>query len=361
MRFHERHGSRISETTVNGYSRIQLALTGQPPQDGTPVMLHNFMMAAREAGVSMERYRNDPAALARCHIHAVETYGYDGVLVDVDTATLAGAMGVPVVFPADEPAVATGARLGSLEAIAELEAEPAAERVARYPGVQVWLEAVRLLVGYFGGEVYIRGNCDQCPFALAGVMRGSADWMMDIVDPANEAAAHRVLEYAAGATIGFIKLMAEAGAHMVSNGDSPAGPSVVSPAMYRKFAAPYERRIVEAAHGLGLPYTLHICGKTEPILADMVATGADALEIDHKTDARRAREVIGGRSAFIGNIDPTGLLAHGSPAEVARATRELRAVFAGEPRLIVNAGCAIPADTPGENLRAMIEAAHRAE
>ena len=144
---------------------------------------------------------------------------------------------------------------------------------------------------------------------------------------------------------------------MVSNGDSPAGPSVVSPAVYRKFAWPYERRIVDEAHALGLPYMLHICGKTEPILASMVETGADALEIDYKTDVRRAREVLGGRATFVGNIDPSGVLALGSAADVEARTRELVEVFAGEPRFILNAGCAISADTPAENLKAMIQVA----
>ena len=44
---------------MNGYERIKAALSGHPT-DKIPVMLHNFMMAAREAGVNMEQFRNDP-------------------------------------------------------------------------------------------------------------------------------------------------------------------------------------------------------------------------------------------------------------------------------------------------------------
>jgi uroporphyrinogen decarboxylase len=144
---------------------------------------------------------------------------------------------------------------------------------------------------------------------------------------------------------------------MVSNGDSSAGPSVVSPGIYRTFALPYEKRVVEEAHGLGLPYMLHICGKTELILDDMVSSGADALELDYKTDVHRAHEIIRGRCAFVGNLDPSGVLALGSPGLVEEKTRELKAVFAGTPRFILNAGCAIPATTPPENIRAMIRVA----
>jgi uroporphyrinogen decarboxylase len=337
---------------MNGYQRVAAALRGERP-DSMPVMLHNFMMAAREAGVSMARYRTEPAEAARCHIEAVEKYGYDGILVDMDTATLAGALGVPLAMPEDEPAICRGSRLNALSEVCNLEPPD----VGRYERIQVWLEAVRLLKRHFGDEIYLRGNCDQCPFALASEVRGSAEWMIGLMEEEQHEDARRLLEYCAEAGLQFIRLMAATGAHMVSNGDSAAGPSVVSPRLYREFAWPYEKRFVEEAHRLGLPYMQHICGKTELILEDMVTTGADALEIDHKTDARRARDVIAGRCTFVGNIDPSGVLALGTPGEIARKTRELLAVFRDTPRFILNAGCAIHSTSPPENLRAMIQAA----
>lgn len=127
--------------------------------------------------------------------------------------------------------------------------------------------------------------------------------------------------------------------------------------MYSAFAQPYERELVEQAHALDLPYTLHICGNTTRILEAMLATGVDALELDYKTDAQRAHDTMKGRAAFIGNIDPSSVLALGTPALVETRTRELLQVFADTPGFILNAGCAIPAETPPANLRAMIAAA----
>ena len=106
-------GLRLAEKPMNGYQRITAALRGERP-DRVPVMLHNFMMAAREAGVTMKAFREDPRLMADVFIRAVEVYGYDGVLVDLDTATLAGALGVPVERPEEEPALCHGARLASL-------------------------------------------------------------------------------------------------------------------------------------------------------------------------------------------------------------------------------------------------------
>jgi uroporphyrinogen-III decarboxylase len=63
------------------------------------------------------------------------------------------------------------------------------------------------------------------------------------------------------------------------------------------------------------------------------------------------------RAVFVGNIDPSGVLALGTPALVEERTRDLLKIFADVPRFVLNAGCAIPTTTPPENLRAMIHTA----
>ncbi len=340
---------------MNGNQRIQAAFRGEAA-DNTPIMLHNFMMAAREAGVTMRQYRSDPRAIARVFVEAVEKYAYDGIVVDIDTATLARAVGVPVDFPDDEPARCSGKLLRSLDQVDDL----APADISRHPDVQIWLEATRLLVRHFSDEICIRGNCDQCPFDLAALMLGIDDWMLALTEPSEHERVHRLLEYTTNVTNQFLSLMKETGAHMLSNGDSLASPDLVSPAIYRQFALPYEQRVAAHAAELGLPYVLHICGKTDRILEDMVSTGAGGLELDYKTDVRLARSKLGGRTVFLGNIDPSGVLALGTPEQVREKTRELLAVFEGEPRFVLNAGCAIPSTTPPENLKAMIAAARGA-
>jgi uroporphyrinogen decarboxylase len=338
---------------MKGRQRILAALgweTGKTP-DAVPVMLHNFLLAARENGVTMARFRRDGKTIAETFIRSIETYGTDGVLVDLDTATLAGAIGVPVDFPEDQPARCRAPMLRSLE---EVDGLPPVD-IRGYFEIEAAVEAVARLKEYFHGEIAVRGNCDQCPFSLASMVRGIENWMMDLVG-GNPELVHKLLAYCAEATRQFLGLMAESGADILSNGDSPAGPDLISPAMYRSFAFPYEKEIAGRSRDLGKPYILHICGNTGPILSDMAATGADGFELDYKTGAALARDVFKERATFIGNIDPSGVLALGTPAEVERKTRELLAVFAGNPRFILNAGCAIPAETPAANLRAMIRA-----
>jgi uroporphyrinogen decarboxylase len=336
---------------MNGHDRITAALKGEKP-DKTPIMLHNFLMAAREHGVTMEEYRNSPKVIAETFIAAMDKYQYDGILVDIDTVTLAGAVGVPVDFPVNDAARSHVGNIVNLEDVFKLKPV----RVGDYKYIQIWLEAVRLLKDYYKNEIYIRGNCDQAPFSLASMMRGAQTWMLDLMMGTDEQISF-LLEYCTDASSQFIKLMAQTGCDMVSNGDSPAGPEMISAEMFVRYALPYEKRIVSVAHGEGVAYTLHICGNTEVILENMKETGADAVELDFKTDIRKIYDLFHDSATFIGNIDPSGILALGSVDEVREKTLELLNIYRNSNRFILNAGCALPPTTPSENLKMMIETA----
>ncbi len=337
---------------MTGYERITSALNGQMP-DTTPIMLHNFMMAVKEAGYTMKEYRDNPEIIAKCYIDAIDRYHYDGILVDIDTVTLAGACGVEIDFPENEPARSHKGILSSISDLSPLKNV----NLSDYKYVRNWCEAVKILKEHYKGELYIRGNCDQAPFSLATMLRGTENMMMDLCLE-ESSKIHALLEYCTDITCQMLTLMSEAGADMLSNGDSPAGPAMLSPDMYREFALPYEKRVVEHSHKLGLPYLLHICGNTDLILEDMVETKADLLELDYLTDINKIAKLFEEKQVgFIGNIDPSGVLALGSVEEVEQKTIELMEVFKTNPRFILNAGCAIPSSTPPCNLEAMIRTA----
>lgn len=336
---------------MNGYERIMAALKGEQV-DKIPVMLHNFMVAAKEIGITMGQFREDPKLIAKAFIHSVEKYQLDGILVDLDTATLAGSLGVKVDFPEHEPARVSSGVLDSYDLLKTLKPVD----VGSYKYIQIWLESVRLLIDYFGNEIAIRGNCDAAPFSLACMVRGMENWMTDFYVSEPEKI-RELLDYCAEATTQFISLMSETGADIVSNGDSLAGPDVISPDLYEEFAFPYEKKIVEHAHKLGLPYILHICGDTSLILDKMLLTGADSFELDYKTDIQSAFNILHDKATLIGNIDPSGVLALGTPELVREKTLELLNVFSKTNRFILNSGCALPSSTPEINLTTFVRTA----
>ncbi|GHV67523.1 uroporphyrinogen decarboxylase [Bacteroidia bacterium] len=335
---------------MNGTQRIKAALSGEMP-DRRPVMLHNFMLAAREAGVTMRQYRDDPEIAAKCHIQFVEKYGVDGVLFDVDTALTAGAIGVKVDFPEDDPARTHEAFLTSMDDIDSL----ADIDISTNRRIQHSVESIKILKRYFGDEIFIRGNCDQAPFSLACCMRTPTDFMMDLM--LDEERSIRLLEYATTICKQFIRLMADAGSDMVSNGDSPAGPSMISPEMYEQFALPYEKAMLEEAHKQGVPYLLHICGNTDLILERMATIGLDAVELDYKTDTHKIYSHFSSSTTLFGTVDPSAVLALGTPQRVEEETLKIGRIYKDSPYLVLGAGCAIPPMAPPENIRALIRVA----
>ena len=106
--------------SMNGYQRIAAVINGRWP-DTTPVMPHNFVTAARKAGVSMRVSRRDPRLIAKSFVQAVEPYEYDGIKIEVDAATRAGAAGVRVDFPEDEPARVIEGKMDSLAEVPDFQ------------------------------------------------------------------------------------------------------------------------------------------------------------------------------------------------------------------------------------------------
>jgi uroporphyrinogen decarboxylase len=333
---------------MTGKERINRVLKGEIP-DRQPVMLHNFMMAAREEGITMKQFREDPVKAAYAFIHATEKYDLDAVLIDIDTVTLAGAAGAVIDFPENEPARLRKPALVSLDELPDLEMPD----ISADPRIQNWVEVCHRVKKYFGDEKYIRGNCDQAPFSLASMIRGLEEWLMDLVR--DDEYTFRLLDFATEICIQFIKLIADTGVDMVSNGDSTAGPEMISPALYRKYAFPFEKKVVDFAHHLGLPYALHICGDTGLILEEMLDTGADAFELDFKTDVKQVMKIFSSGKTFIGNIDPSGIICLGTEDDVEDKVNELMENFTSYPGLIVNAGCAIPAETPESNIFRLVD------
>ena len=89
----------------------------------------------------------------------------------------------------------------------------------------------------------------------------------------------------------------------------------------------------------------------------MVKTGADALELDYLTDIHKIYKYCHNSTLFIGNLDPSGVINFGTTEVVKQRTEELMDIYKDSPRLMVNAGCAIPPDTPPENIRQMVDVA----
>ena len=337
---------------MNSLQRVKAVLAGQIP-DRVPVCLHNFMLAAREAGIPMEEYRTHPRAIARAHLAALEKYGHDCILIDTDTTMLAEAMGATSECAPNEPGRIVAPAIGSLGDVDRLQVVNP-ETDGRIPAL---LEGVRLIAKQVGNEVAIRGNADQAEFDLACMVRGIEEFLMELASDSENPAIGRLLETCYQSHLAVHRALIRAGAHFTSMGDSLAGPDVVSPTMFDRFARPYEERLVKDLAADGIFTVIHICGDTSRILDFLSRYDFCGFELDYKTDAARAKSTAGARHVLFGNLDPSGVIARGTPAMIREKTCQLISLWKPGGLFVLNVGCAIPGNAPEENIHALIATA----
>jgi MtaA/CmuA family methyltransferase len=338
---------------MNGLERCLAVLNGGLP-DCVPVVPENYLFAIRHCGYRMKDVVYRGELLAECLLRTREAYGYDGVTVDLDNAVSAESLGCKVEFRDDEPAVVKTPVIMSLDDVEHL-ALPKEKIPGRW---KTYADCVSALSKRIGHETLITAFCDQGPFSLAGLVRGMEDFLIDLANPEARDRVHRLLETCRQVTERFGLLLIEAGAHVVVFGDALASPDVVSPAIYREFAFPYEKQVVAHLKGKGRFIGIHICGNVTSIFQDLVATGADLLDIDYKTDLHHVRNVCRKRPVIRGTLDPAGVLRFGSPRVVEEKCRQVIDLLGQTGNLILSGGCDIGPDTPPENLRTMVRVAH---
>ncbi len=336
---------------MTGYERISEVLKGNIP-DRIPVMMHNFLMAAREAGLTMEEFRSSADNMSRAMIKACQTYDLDGIFLDVDTALLAGACGARVKYPRDIAAVCEDRQTRSIPQIMEDLQKIDLRNNER---VQIYLEAVHKLSRWCRKEdVYMRANADQGPFSLACLLTGMNEFLMNLLDEDMEEEIHELIQCTYRVSFQMQHLCMEAGADGTSYGNSSEGCSVVSPELFRKFGKPLETRLAQELKQDGITTICHICGRITPILEDLAETGCAAVEMDAKTDLKAAKKAARGRFIISGNLDPA-LLAEGNKKDIRVETEKICDLFRGEGGLILCSGCALSPYTPGENIRTVVE------
>lgn len=338
---------------MNSYNRIKNIFEGKPV-DHLPVMLHNFMFAAFDYGITMEEYRNSPELLAQAHIKTAEKYHLDGIFVDVDTCLESSALGVPTDFPPDAPARTFGILSQDISILLDKVSPALLEKDRR---IYHLLEAVGILRKEVGNDIFLRINADQGPFSIAMLLYGMENFMADLLDEDERENLLALIDKCLDVHIRFHKLLKQAGADMTSFGDSSCGPDLISPNCYRTFALPFHQKLQCRLEKEQIQTVCHICGNTDLILEDLSDIGFAGLEIDYKTDMEKACRTLWGKTITLGSLDPSGVFLLGSPADVEKATIELLDIYKGK-NIIPGAGCALAPNTPPENIAVFVKTVH---
>ena len=319
---------------------------------------------AHVAGVPIGEYCRSGRLMAEAQYRAWQVYGQDAVVAQSDNYYIAEGFGVEVQHYENSTPTLKAPAAAELEDIDRLRVpDPCSD--GRMP---VYLEAIRRLAALCRGDVAVRAP-GTGPFSLASHLLGTEQFLVELAlaeqEPGGprERLLKRLLDLTTDALIAFAAACLAAGANIVQAGDSLASLDMISPAMYRKWAWPAERRFFQTINPLaaqhGAATLLHICGNMTPALEDMAETGARILELDHKVDLKTAKQRVGQRVCLMGNLDPVEVLWRGTPETAAIASRQAVADAGKDGGFILGSGCEVPMHAPQENLHAMIAAARR--
>jgi uroporphyrinogen decarboxylase len=330
------------------------------PTERTPVWmmrqagryLPEYREVRRKAGDFLDLCQN-PELACEVTLQPIDRYPLDAAILFSDILTVPHAMGLGLHFVTGEGPVFRS----PVRTAADVDAVPIPDPEGELRYV---MDAVRLIRRELGGRVPLIGFAGS-PWTVATYMvEGSSSKnfaMIKGLTYSDPALAHRLLDKVAEATIGYLNAQIAAGAQAVMIFDTWGG--VLSPSEYREFSLRYMARIVESLtrehDGSRIPNILFTKGGGA-WLADMAATGCDALGVDWTCDLADARARVGEQVALQGNLDPCVLYA--SPERIRQQVGRVLESFGHGTGHVFNLGHGIHPNIPPAHAGAMIEAVH---
>lgn len=310
-----------------------------PAFSGLPSLTAGGLLAA---GVSLPEAHQQPEAMAAAAGSTFERYGFESAVAPFDLCVEAEALGAQVDFHTDAPVfLAPVCQPISLEAPL-----PRAAHAAERARVPVVAQALRALRAGVGRQVAV-GACLPGPFTLGWQLYGAGAWMSALAEPASMAES---LAQLAEVIAAVAHVYRAAGADFLTIHEMGGSPQVLGP---RAFATVVKPALVRLFAALPRPAVLSVCGDTNKAVVDLAACGADALSLDERNDIERTRATLGPGVRLLGNVDPVGVLAKGTPEQVEQEVA--RAVAAGVDAIWP--GCDLWPEIPEENFRALMRSA----
>ena len=172
----------------------------------------------------------------------------------------------------------------------------------------------------------------------------------------------RGLEVVTDSLLGFVRECIRLGVDgfYMSTQGGEAG-RFADPRIFAEFIRPYDLALMEEAQRACPFNVLHVCDYVRdyddftPFLDYPGTVVSSPLKLrGQRLTPQQAVERFG--RPYLGGLERLGVIAHGTPEQIRQA---VDAVIAEAPsRFILGADCTVPSDTPWDNLRAAIDAAH---
>jgi uroporphyrinogen decarboxylase len=337
---------------MDAIERVTRVLRGKLP-DRVPVGSHCYLLACQMHGGRFDDIIRDGELMAEAQLGAWRTFGHDAIMLEIGVCAEAEALGCAIRYTADGPPHVAEPLIKMPDDIEKLRV-PDPERT--FP-LSEMLKTTRIIKRETGGKVFINGRADQGPIALALALVGPQQFLTMLMQPELKDWCRKLVGFCSQVNVALGEAQLRAGAHSSTIG--LAGASLISPALFDVFELPGARAFCEAMRRAGGFGFVHACGDETIMLENLLATGADCLELDPGTNAETCKRAVQGRASVLGMIDPAQVMRFGTPELVQQKARQMLATMGPGGGFIIGPGCALPADTPVDNVLALMECVRR--
>jgi uroporphyrinogen decarboxylase len=339
--------------TLTGKQRVSAAFkktfTDKDPElDRIPAYIFSGACNAKLIGVSVAEFLQDSKVFSKAQIAAYERYKPDIMIMMWDLSMDLEAMGNELRYPEDSMSVVTSEFLSDKGNLSNLKV-PDPHNDGRLPGyLEACVELKKVVT-----EAPVSGVIAG-PWTIAMGLRGATNLIVDTKrDPDF---VHELMKITTEATKVFTTALSEIGIG-VGYSEAPASCDLISPDLYHDFVFPYHKELVGYFNEKKVGVGLHVCGNANPILEDLVNTGASNLSVDSKTDIAKAAELTRGKSVLIGNV-PTEMFLADSKEEMKQAVQHCLDNIMPDSGYILAPGCEVPTIAPPEKIDWFMELAY---
>jgi len=278
-----------------------------------------------------------------------KTFSPDIIFPLMDLSVEANAIGCYTLFPKEESATVMKEHFDN-DKITRLEKI----NIAYDTRLLGYIETVKLMSINLPKNI-MRGAYVAGPYSLSSLMIGAEEAAMATVT--NEDYLKRICDIATKRIQKYIHLLIAAGVQIICILEPTA--VLLGPDQFQQFSASYIRYINESLKFTGVTTMYHVCGNATHLIENMSQTGVDILSLDSAhvgVDLPAVAKQIPQETTILGNINPTGSILTGSPADVKSEVNSLLDSMDPYPNFILGTGCDLPQDTPIENIHAFMKA-----
>lgn len=191
------------------------------------------------------------------------------------------------------------------------------------------------------------------PFSLAARLMGVSEAMINCYEEPDMV--HTLMEKAVSFSIAYARAYRDAGADGIVMAEPASG--LLSPALMEEFSTDYVKRIVDAVQRDDFAVVYHNCGSSVSKAAEQLAgLGAMAYHFGNSVTLADMLGQMPFDALVMGNVDPSGVLCHGTAEAVYAETSRVLTECGGYANFLPSSGCDIPPTTPWENIDAFFAA-----